>query len=428
MEFRILIHFIIAIAIGALIGIERQRQRQGGFAGVRTFILISFFGALSGFLYQEFSNLLIVIITFSPILLLIVSSYIVSAQKGYIGITAELSGAIVFFLGFIVMYDKYRDYALIFSVLMTVLLSFKDTLHSFIYQTKEVEWNDTLKFALIAFVILPLLPEKLVIPLFDTDKFPGLNTFYPREIWLLVVFVSGISFIGYFLVKILGGKKGANIVGAIGGLVSSTAVTQSMASHSKTKVKDAFVKANPFVVAAILSTLVSFIRVGIISIGIDRNLYPIIAPMIILIVTALFSIFLVQIRSRDKDVKTDLQLKSPLKLRPALILGTLYAVLTFVSKLSFALDFGKSGIIITSVVTGFFDIDPVILTVSTLSAAGDIHITDAIISILLALCSNQITKSFISLSSGSKRFGITVARILLSFVIIILGWIFLLNF
>ncbi|MBU0976653.1 MAG: MgtC/SapB family protein [Patescibacteria group bacterium] len=421
MEFTVLLNFVTALALGALVGIERQRdQKTGGFAGVRTFTLISFLGALSAFIFKDFQYTLILPLVFGAVVVLVVSSYIVSAMKGYMGITAEVSSFVTFFLGFLVMFDQYKNYALVFAVLITILLSFKNVLHKFIEGAKVVEWNDTLKFALIAFVILPLLPEKLTLSVFH-EPFEELNLIYPREAWLLVVFVGAISFVGYFLVKFMGSRKGTNMIGALGGIVSSTAVTQSMAAHSKSSVGNRLANQRPLITATILATIVSFIRIGVISVTINQDLYIILIPIAVLVTIGLV-FFLIY--SRDETGSgAKIKLESPLKLKPALILGFLYLLLTFVSKLSFALKLGKSGIIITSIITGFFDIDPVILTVSSLSVMGDISSTDAICAILLALASNQLTKSFIAFSTGSKQYGAKVARIFLIVLILILAFV-----
>ena len=422
MDINILMSFLIAIAIGTLIGIERQRgQKTGGFAGIRTFIFISFLGALTGFIFQEFEYQLILPVVYISIFLIVVASYVVSAMKGYFGMTAEISAFLTFFLGFIVMFEEYRNYALVFSVVITIILSFKSVIHKFIMNAKDVEWNDTLKFALIAFVILPLLPEKIELSLFNAP-YESLNVFYPREAWILVVFVSAVSFVGYFLVKIIGTKRGTNLIGAIGGIVSSTAVTQSMADYSKSKVDGKRFHHKPLVTATLLASLVAFIRVGVISLGVNKELYPILLPLSSLII--LGSVILILYSRSDEKMKTHIKLQSPLKLKPALMLGGLYFLLTFVSKLSFALNLGKSGIVITSIITGFFDIDPVILSVSSLSVVGAISVKDAISAILLAVASNNIMKASIALSSGSRKFGKSVAVLLLWFVIWILLCVF----
>jgi uncharacterized membrane protein (DUF4010 family) len=424
MELDVLLHFLAAIALGALVGVERQRNlKEGDFAGIRTFTSIAFLGAISSFLYQRLDYQFILPASLLAISGLIIASYVSSSLKGYYGLTAEISAILTFLLGFMVMFEDYRNYALVFGVLLTVLLSFKDVLHKFVEGAKDVEWKDTLKFALITFVILPILPKEVNLGIFDQgSRFYDLNIINPREIWMLVILVSGISFVGYFFIKSLGGKRGANLTGTVGGIVSSTAVTQSMAGHSKATIKSGkFVNSKPLVCAVLLATIVSFVRIALICLIINKELSAILIPLLVTIVVG-FVVFLFA-STGDKGQKTELKLKSPLKLKPALILASLYAILTIFSKLSYMMDLGKSGIIIASVVTGFFDVDPVILSVGSLSASGTIGINDSITAILLALASNQITKSFVAISVGSKKFGLKVGKVLLFLVTIILLWI-----
>lgn len=420
MSFTVLTNFIIAIALGALIGIERQRgQKSGGFAGIRTFVLISFLGALGAFLSSEFNLEFMFPVLFTSVALLIAISYFVSAKKGFLGITAEISAFITFLLGFIVMFDDYRNYALVFGVLMTVLLSFKEGIHNFIENTEEVEWNDTLKFSLIAFVVLPLLPSEVNLGIFS-GRFSDLNIINPKEWWLLVVLVSLISFVGYFLMKTIGGKKGANVTGALGGIVSSTAVAQSMAIHSKTKMNNG--KVAPYKTlagAVILATVVSFVRIGFLTIIINDKLSSVALPLLIAMILGLISFLVI---SRDKTkFESNLKLESPLKLKPALILACLYAVLTFATKAFTALNIGKSGIVMTSAITGFLDVDPVILTVGSLAGTNALQVSDALTSVLLAIGANQISKGILVMTTGSKKFGRLAGSVL-----IVLGLLFVL--
>jgi len=419
MNFNTLTNFIISISLGALIGIERQRgKKDNSFAGIRTFILISFFGSLTSFLYKELNNIYIFPIIYFSIVSLIVSSYIISALKGYVGITSEISALIIYFLGFLVMFDEYRKYAVIFTVLITILLSFKNIIHEFAESAKENEWNYTLKFALIAFVILPLLPQEINFHIFPEGKFYNLNIINPKEIWLLVVFVCAIGFLGYFLIKIFGKHKGPNIIGALGGLVSSTAVTQSMANFSKTIKNDKYNTHKPLVSSVIIATVVSFIRFAIIILTINKDFLLILIPLFILI---FFGIIIFFYLTRNKsNMIPNIKLKSPFKLGPALFLGFIFLLLTFISKLFYIFKIGKSGILLTSIVTGFFEVDPVILTIISLYSMSFININDSICAILLGIASNQITKSIISLSTGSKSFGVLTSKILMLFVTIII--------
>ena len=105
-------------------------------------------------------------------------------------------------------------------------MTLKDPLHSFAHRVSREDIVATLKFALISAVILPILPKTAYGP-------PGLEVISPYKIWLFVCFISGISFIGYVLIKWIGPGKGIGLTGLFGGLASSTALTLSLSGRSK---------------------------------------------------------------------------------------------------------------------------------------------------------------------------------------------------
>ena len=98
----------------------------------------------------------------------------------------------------------------------------------------EEEISTTLKFAVIALIILPLLPEHKyslhdMFVFLPENSFTSAHFFNPYSIWFFVVIMSAVSYVGYILTKALGAGKGIILSGALGGLVSSTAVTSAMA-------------------------------------------------------------------------------------------------------------------------------------------------------------------------------------------------------
>ena len=150
-------------------------------------------------------------------------------------------------------------------------------MHQFAKKIKMKELGDTLKFAIIAFVILPFLPNKGYGPL---------EMFNPYLIWLMVVFISGISFVGYIAMKRFG-EKGIELTGILGGLASSTAVTTSFAARSK---KNKTI-VNALVVGVVLANSVMLIRIMIEVFVINRNLFlELILPLSILFILSLISI------------------------------------------------------------------------------------------------------------------------------------------
>lgn len=413
-------NFLIAIAIGGLIGLEREigkkeKKESLGFAGLRTFILVSFFGALSYFMGEKLNVPMIPSVSFVIFSLLIIVSYYISAQKGYTGITTELSALLTFLLGVIVMQTEYQIYAVIFAVLITILLAFKNYVREFVKNTKTKEWYDTLKFAFIAFVILPLLPNQ---------GFGPYEFFNPYQTWLMVVFVSGLSFAGYFAVKYFGTRIGISLSGLLGGIASSTAVTTSMSQRSK-EVKDKNHK--PFVIATVLACSVMFIRVIIASAALNRELASLLLiPAILMFVTGILPVMIWWKKSK-RESSENLELSSPFRLQPAIGFAGIYTVVQFVVHLMINNNVGSSGIIITSVIAGITDVDAITLSLSRFAQEGSITNNSALGGILAAVFTNTIAKGGIAWFWGGKEYRKRVALILLAILLIGICSVFILR-
>ena len=230
LEYALLKSFLIALALGALIGLEREYAQFKGkyksFAGIRTFPLIALCGALLAYLGKVVSVWVLVsgIIIFSG--LIIAAYYSTSVKSKYHGITTALAALLAFIVGIICIYGDII-LAVLIGIVVAILLYARNFLHHFAKKIKKEELVDTLKFAVIAFVILPFLPNKGYGPH---------DIFNPFVIWLMVVFISGISFAGYILMKWFG-ERGIELAGVFGGLVSSTAVTTSFAHRSQKEKK-----------------------------------------------------------------------------------------------------------------------------------------------------------------------------------------------
>ena len=418
MTIEIFINFAIAIALGGLIGIDRERdktKKKFSPAGIRTFSFITFLGALSAFLYQEFHSIVISSIILISLSVIIAISYFYTAKKGFLGITTEITALIAFFVGFLCMFSEYRIYAIVFGVLVTVILSMRKSLHDFAKKTKEIEWRDSLRFAFIAFVVLPILPKEVHLSFIPDGRFDSLNTVFLRELWLLVVFVSGISFLGYFLVKFIGQKRGVILTGAFGGIVSSTAVTSSMASYSK-EIKNKNINVSPFVLASIIATCISFIRTVVITVSINQDLKKIVIPIFFMIITGI--LLAINLWSKSGTYKTKVKLDTPFAIKPALTLAFFYFIVTTLNKLAIIFNIPKIGVLLTALLGGFADVDPILLSVSTLSSEGKIDASLAIVAILISVIANLMGKSFISFMSGSRSFsrGIVLRYALLALI------------
>lgn len=385
-------NFLIAIALGSLIGLEREyaklKRKGHAYAGIRTFPLISLFGAISAYLGELITPWILVVNMFLMGLLIISAYFAVSGKSlKYLGATSEVAGFLTFFIGVLAYYGEIK-FAIMIAIVITVILYARSMLHHFAKRIKAGELRDTLKFAVIAFVILPLLPNKAYGPL---------ELFNPYVIWLMVVFISGISFVGYILMKWFG-EKGIELAGIFGGLVSSTAVTSSFALRSKKEKK--IYKA--LILGVVLANSIMFVRILIEVFVINRVLFnEMIFPMSILI--ALCTLSSIIIWWRSKDAKGKVELDSPFTLGPALKFGAFFALILALVKIA-DVYLSSSGVYVVSFISGLADVDAITVSLSQL-AKTDLALETAKRGIMIAALTNVGVKGGIAYLFGGKKFG-----------------------
>ena len=398
MEISLILKFLISFAIGALIGTERERKQfqTKEFAGIRTFMLIAVFGTASAFLSTFYPNF--IIIAFLGMAVMVGLSYMVTTREnGDIGITTEVTALLTFILGALCFTDEGVQIVPILAIVITTLLAVKPYLHTFARKISQKEIINTLKFLIIAFVILPLLPDQTCGPL---------NVLNPYQIWLIVVFISGISFAGYILMKFIGTEKGISATGIIGGLVSSTAVTTAMAA--RVKESDFIMRAAVF--ATVVASSMMFLRVLFEVSVINPNLISLLAaPMLSMGVLGTILGLLAWKTTEVREVGENLKLKNPFSLRPALIFGLLFLIILFVSKIA-DIYFGSSGLYIASVISGVADVDAITISMAIL-ARDTISPDVAVTAITLAAISNTVIKFLIAMFFGTRKFGYIIGVI-----------------
>lgn len=404
MHIDLILKFLIALAIGALIGAERERKQlnKSEFAGIRTFILIALFGIISAFISEFYPNF--IIISFLGLIVLVGLSYMASTREnGDIGITTEVVALLTFVLGALCYTDEGIMIAPIFAIIITALLAAKSYLHGFIRKISEKELTNTLKFLIIAFVILPLLPNQTMGPL---------DVFNPYQIWLVVVFISAISYAGYILMKLIGAERGLGVTGVIGGLVSSTAVTTAMAS----RVKESEFVIRAAVFAVVIASSMMFLRVLFEVAVINPDLTPLLViPMLGMGIVGIILSILAWKLTKIKEFGPEIELKNPFSLKPALIFGLLFIVILFVSKVA-DIYFGSSGLYVASIISGIADVDAITISMALL-AKTTISPEVAVTAITLAAISNTIVKFLIALLFGTRKFGQMVGLIFAAIII-----------
>jgi uncharacterized membrane protein (DUF4010 family) len=388
--------FLAAILIGALIGTERQRRiaedRIKGVAGLRTFTLIALLGALSANLSIQYGQSFAVaaLVSFA---VLVSIGYAASANvQGRVDFTAAVAAVLTFALGMLCDLENGISLAVALAVIVTWILATRALTHRYVEALSETDILDTLKMAIIALVIYPLLPDT---PL---DPYGVLN---PREIWMMVVLVCLIGYVGYILIRILGTERGLSLTGVLGGLVSSTVVTMAMAEEVRVN-KEVMSSA---VFATVVASCTMFPRMLFIVLVVNRDLFLKLLPSL-MAMTAIGLLLAYLFLKGDGAIQKDIQVKDPFRILPALEFGAFFAFVLLASKVT-SLYFGDTGIYAASLVAGLADVDAITLSMATL--AGNI----AVRSIMLASMTNTVVKLVIAFLLGNREFGRRIAMIFL---------------
>lgn len=392
-ELTLIGNFILALALGALIGLEREYARYQkhahDYAGIRTFPLIALFGALSAF-FGETLNPWILIVGIVLMGTLIVISYFILAKRNFHGATSEVAGFLTFFIGVLAYFNEIQ-LAVLLTVVITIILYSRSMLHQFAHHLKKEELRSTLVFAVIAFVILPFLPNRGYGPY---------ELFNPFLTWLMVVLISGIGLVGYILMKVFG-EKGIEFTGILGGLASSTAATLSFTEHSKQH--ESLYKA--LALGVILANGVMFARVLFEVLVVNHQLFVyLLPPMLILaLVTAVFSYY---VWKRARHVSEKIELKSPFTLKPALKFAGIFALVLAILKVT-NIYLSSQGVYVVSFFSGLADADAIALSLAEL-AGTSISYETARQGIILGVIANIITKGGIAYFFGEKRFRLMI--------------------
>jgi uncharacterized membrane protein (DUF4010 family) len=271
-----------------------------------------------------------------------------------------------------------------------LLLTLKDYLHRLARRVELVDVEATLKFAVISLIILPLLPNAAFGP-------PPLDVINPYKIWLMVVLIAGLNFLGYVLVKVFGSEHGLVVTGILGGLVSSTAVTLSFSQRSRQEPA----MSSAFVLAIVVAWTIMFLRVVVIVGMVSRSLAGDLALALGLMAGAGLLVSLVlwqRTRFHGKGVVT--AGPNPFELGEAIKFGLLFGVVTVVAKAA-EVYLGETGLYIAGAVAGLTDVDAISLSMANLAAAEPASLTIAARTIVIAVVSNTLTKTGMAVFLGA---------------------------
>src|SRR5690606_24400600 len=358
------------------------------FAGVRTFALIGLAGALAAYAEAVLDAPLVFAAALALLGAFVVTAYLVVARNGDIGLTTEMAAVIEFLAGALCAWGELALGAAV-GVATTALLALKPFAQHLIERIDRDDVVATLKFAVITALVLPVLPRETYGP-------PPFDAVSPFNVWLMVVFISGLSFLGYVLIQAVGAKRGVGLTGILGGLASSTAVTLMFAERSR----DANALSRPLALGLLLAWTIMFGRV-LVEVGVVNA--PLLAEAWLPItaggVAGLTWAGVLYLRERPQGETEPQSFSNPFKLKTAVQFGLLYGVILIAARAA-SMYFGTAGVYVSAVASGVADVDAITLSMAELSRGDGLPAETAARAIVLATVSNTLVKGGIVVALG----------------------------
>ncbi|HEY7026006.1 MAG TPA: DUF4010 domain-containing protein [Gemmatimonadales bacterium] len=401
------VNLVVAALIGLAVGIEREWSGHASgpharFAGVRTFFLLGIIGGAAGLLVNADAELTGAVLIAGGAALS-VAAYVMAARRGPESIegTTETAAIAVLAIGALAGTGATGLAAGVGAVVVLALRE-KTALHRLVGRIGDVEMRAAFQFAVLALVILPLLPAGPYGPLGGVE---------PRKLWLVVLIMSGLSFIGYVARRVVGTSHGYAVTGILGGVISSTAVTLNFSRRSR----EHQTLAVPLAIGVIGACTVLPVRVLVVTLALNSSLalplIPYLAPPFV-VGLAWVLIPLLRHRVKAEREKDEDESRNPLRLGSAIGMAIGFqAVLMLVA---FVRErFGDQGVLPTAALLGFTDMDALTLAMNRLGN-NEQTLSLAARALSIGIISNTVLKLGIATVLGRGRFRFVVALGLLS--------------
>ncbi len=412
----------LALGLGLLVGIQRgwsQRNLAEGtrFAGIRTFGLIGLIGGIAGALYSNTSGPALILLA-GATALIVIGYRRMSNNDSQISGTASVVGLITLASGFVAATGEHL-LGTIIVVAMVLLLAMRSSLHRWVNHLSEKEIIAIARFAVIALVIMPLLPDRGLGPY---------DAWNPRQLWLVVVMVSGFSFAGYFAAKMLGPTRGVIATACAGAMVSSTAVTAALASSMKQQTGIAAIQAAAISAASVVMFLRVLLLVAVLAPFALATLAVLAAPaMLVSLGFAAWYLHMARPEIANEEAaepQQEAKLRNPFDLGPALLLTGMVMIFAVAARYVLAY-YGDQELALVLAVSGTVDVDSAIITMGSLPD-GAIAADVAGVVLAVPVTLNTLFKSGIAASLGGWKQGKHGALPLLaSAAAIFLSWLVL---
>ncbi|MCW3479128.1 DUF4010 domain-containing protein [Neisseriaceae bacterium JH1-16] len=397
--FAFLPRLAVALAIGLLIGVERERKRHP-LAGIRTFALTALFGSLTGLLAD-----------LNKLPALVAVGFIVMAAFGFLPhshpadrgdsslpvaephSTTLIALLITYVLGLLIWHGD-ASLAVALGVATTALLYLKPELTGILQKLSRHDLLSVLQFIALSFIVLPILPNR---------SFGPYLAFNPHVVWLMVVLIAGVSLSGYLLMHLLGERASPTLLGILGGLVSSTATTFVYARAARDKPTSTSMAKQ----VILLANLVQFARLVVLALV----LLPAATKWVALMLLPGMAIGLIPILpdwSRHRPANAEqpaMELSNPTELKLALGFGVVFALVMFCAAW-LNTELGSKGLYAVALISGINDLNAISLSAFNLFGDQRIAVTAMLTAVALAVAANTAFKFGAILSLG----GVALAR------------------
>lgn len=401
-----LLSLLVAIGVGLLIGLERERRKGEGAAraaaGVRTFTVASLLGAVA----MLTGGTVLLSVALAGVAVLAAASYLWSTSDDP-GLTTEVVLILAAALGGLAISQP--ELAAGIGVLVTVVLAAREPMHHFAKRVlTEGELNSALTLAAATLVVLPIMPDRFLGP------YGAINL---RSLWTVVILAMAIGAVGHVAVRILGTRFGLPLAGLASGFVSSSATIAAMGEKA---VGDPRLLA-PAAAGAVLSNIATIVQATVLIAAVSPATLSVVAKPLLLggLLAIAYGILFALRASATKNVDVEARGEA-FKLSTALVLAGVIAT-SLVAAAAARAWLGDTGVSIAAAAAGLADAHSAAMSVASLVASGKLEAHDAGLPIVIGLTTNAFVKCLLAISEGGRAFG---GRVVPGVVLITAGlWI-----
>jgi len=382
---------VLGIAIAAVgglaIGVEREWSGHASdpashLGGIRTFTLLGTLAGVAGWIWSLGAAPLAAVLA-ATAGALVIASYVASSRREVFG-TTEVAALVVIAAG-VLAGAGHRSLASGVIAVTALLLVEKSRLHAAVAKLDDAEIRAAIRFAVMAVVILPLLPE---------GPYGPLGGIYPRQLWMLVLLFSGISFLGFLARRLVGLRQGYALAGLLGGLVSSTSVTFSLSRASRAHPA----LARPLASGVLAACVVMYVRILLAAAILNVDLMSALLPYLVAPIAATVLVAFLLTKGNQRTDAPDPGPSNPLDLKSALQLAGLFQIVLFGVHAARA-AWGDLGLVVSGGLLGLTDMDALTISMAK-SAADPMALHGAAQAVAVGAVSNTLFKGAAALTLG----------------------------